>query len=115
MATLLIEGNGEIDVDFPNAYKYSNFIAAKGHTFGTYFFGMLNDYQLGSIIKTCEITVEFFKQVAERNLISKKKFEIATKYYRDGYYKIAALIFIELAEEGFEVIEYIYNSYSSVK
>jgi hypothetical protein len=40
MATLLTEGNGVIDVDFTNAYKYANFITAKGHTFGTYFFGI---------------------------------------------------------------------------
>lgn len=42
MATLLSEGNGEISVDFSNAYKYSNFIAAKGHTFGTYWFSNLD-------------------------------------------------------------------------
>lgn len=41
MATLLTEGNGEIDVNFSDAYKYSNFIAAKGHTFGTYWFSNL--------------------------------------------------------------------------
>jgi TPR repeat protein len=39
MITLLAEGNDKVEVDFPNAYKYANFIAAKGHTFGTYFFG----------------------------------------------------------------------------
>ena len=42
MITLLAEGNDKIEVDFPNAYKYANFIAAKGHTFGTYFFGNKN-------------------------------------------------------------------------
>lgn len=42
MATLLTEENGEIEVDFSNAYKYSNFIAAKGHTFGTYWFSKIN-------------------------------------------------------------------------
>jgi TPR repeat protein len=40
MISLLTEGNEKIDVDFPNAYKYANFIAAKGHTYGTYFFGI---------------------------------------------------------------------------
>lgn len=64
---------------------------------------MMNEYQLGSIVKTCEITVEFFKQVSERNLIAKRKFDTAIKMYREGFYKIAALIYIELAEEGFEV------------
>lgn len=102
-ATLLTEGNDFIGVDFPNAYKYSNFIAAKGHTFGVHFFGMLNEYQLGSVIKSCEITIEFFKQVSERNLASKRLFDLGIKYYREGYTRIAALIYIELAETGFEV------------
>jgi TPR repeat protein len=104
LVSLLIEGNPEIDVDFANAYKYSNYITAKGHTYGTYVFAMLNEYQLGSVVKSCEITIEFFKQVAERNLISKNKFDLAAKVYKEGNYKIAALLFIELAEEGFEVI-----------
>jgi hypothetical protein len=64
---------------------------------------MLNEYQLGALVKTCEITIEFFKQVVERNILTKRKFDIATKLYREGYFKISALIFIELAEEGFEV------------
>ena len=39
-ATLLIEGNGVIDIDYASAYKYLNFVAAKGHTYGTYMFGI---------------------------------------------------------------------------
>lgn len=65
---------------------------------------MLNQYQLGSIIKTCEITIEFFKAVAERNLSSKRKFDNAIKFYREGYYQVSALLHLELAEEGHEVI-----------
>jgi hypothetical protein len=64
---------------------------------------MLNEYQLGSIIKTCEITIEFFKQVAERNQVAKKKFDWAIRLYREGFYKVSALIYMELAEEGYEV------------
>lgn len=76
---------------------------------------MLNDNQLGSIIKACEITVEFFKSVTERSKYSKKKYDLAYKYYRDGYHKIAALMYIELAEEGQEVI-FVFNLlYSMVK
>ena len=29
-----------IDIDYASAYKYLNFIAAKGHTYGTYMFGI---------------------------------------------------------------------------
>lgn len=64
---------------------------------------MLNEYQLGAVIKTCEITVEFFKQVAERNLVAKRKFDNAIKFYREGLYRISALMYLELAEEGYEV------------
>ena len=103
MVSLLIEGNDDIKVDYATAYKYSNFIAARGHTFGTYIFGMLNHYNLGSMIKSCDITVEFFKQVAERNLISKKRFELAIKMYMEEYYKLSALLFVQLAEEGIDV------------
>jgi hypothetical protein len=104
MITLLTEANDEIGVDYSTAYKYANLVTLKGHTFGTYMFAMLNEYQLGAVVKTCEISIEFFKQVAERNLSAKKKFDIAVKLYKDGYYRIAALIYLELAEEGFEVI-----------
>lgn len=65
---------------------------------------MLNQYQLGSIINSCEITIEFFKQVAERNLLSKYKFDMGFKNYKEGFQKISALIYMELAEEGYEVI-----------
>lgn len=103
LVTLILEGNNEIEVDFNTAYKYSNFIAARGHTFGTHIFGMLNEYNLGSMIKSCDITIEFFKQVAERNLVSKKRFELAIKLYMEEYYKLSALLFVQLAEEGIDV------------
>jgi len=103
LVSLLIEGNDEILVDVGQAYKYANFITGKGHTFGTHIFAMLNQFQLGSIIKTCEITIEFFKAVSERNLISKRKFDSAIQLYREGNYQVSALINVELAEEGHEV------------
>jgi len=104
LATLLIEGNSDIKIDYQTAYKYANFIAARGHTFGTYTFAMLNEYNLGAMISSCDISIEFFKQVGERNLISKKRFELAIKLYNEEYYKLSALLFVQLAEEGFDVI-----------
>ena len=108
LATLLIEGNSEIQIDYQTAYKYANFIAARGHTFGTYVFAMLSHYNLGAMISTCDITIEFFKQVGERNIISKKRFELAIKLYNDEYYKLSALLFVQLAEEGIDVNIYHY-------
>ena len=103
LATLLVEGNNEVNIDYQTAYKYANFIAARGHTFGTYAFAMLNEYNLGAMIQSCDITIEFFKVVGERNLISKRRFELAIKLYNEEYYKLSALLFVQLAEEGFDV------------
>ncbi len=103
LVSLLIEGNDQVQVDVGSAYKYANFITGKGHTFGTHIFAMLNQYQLGSIIKTCEITIEFFKAVAERNIISKRKFDNAIQFYKEGHVQVSAIIHLELAEEGHEV------------
>jgi hypothetical protein len=65
---------------------------------------MMNEYKLGSLINTCEITVEFFRTVSERNAISKKKSDFAIKAYKKKSHKQAALLYLELAEEGHEVI-----------
>lgn len=64
---------------------------------------MMNEYKLGSLINTCEITVEFFRTVAERNSFSKRKSDYALKAYKRKSHKQAALIYLELAEEGHEV------------
>lgn len=97
---MLTEDNGEIKVDIPTAHKYANIIAAKGHTFGTHYFASMNDYKLGAILNSCDITIEFYRAVAERSHDSKKKFDLAAKAYLDKNYRQAALLYMELAEEG---------------
>ena len=67
---------------------------------------MMNDYKLGSLINTCEITIEFFRSVAERNGMSKRKSDFAIKAFKKKSYKLAALLYLELAEEGHEVKPY---------
>ena len=64
---------------------------------------MMNQYKLGPVVSVCEITIEFFKTVAERNLSAKKKSDLAIKSYRQNSFRTAALLFLELAEEGQEV------------
>ena len=64
---------------------------------------MMNDYKLGSLINTCEITIEFYKAVAERNLLSKRKSDLALSFHKKKSHKISALLYLELAEEGHEV------------
>lgn len=63
----------------------------------------MNDYKLGSLINTCEITVEFFRAVSERNFLSKRKSDLAIKAFKKKSHKLAALLYLELAEEGHEV------------
>ena len=60
----------------------------------------MNDYSLGSSIDACEISMELYKTVAERNTSSRKKYSLALKSYKEGNYRTATLIFSELAEEG---------------
>lgn len=82
------------------AYKYSNILASKAHTFGTHMFAALNDYTIGSVVESCEVTNEYYKMVSERNLISRNKNNAANIAYRNKNYKTAALLYTELAEEG---------------
>lgn len=96
----MIEDNGVIQVDIPTAHKYANLITAKGHTFGTHYFANMNHYQIGALLNVCEITVEFYKAVAERSMDSKRKFDLAANSYLNGNYKQSALAYLELAEEG---------------
>lgn len=100
MVSLLLEDNGDISVDLNTAYKYSNIIASKAHTFGTYIFASLNHYRLGSALQSCDLAIEFYKTVAERNSHSRTKFNLATKAYKDGNHRTASLLYAELAEEG---------------
>lgn len=98
--TLLTEDNGGIKVDVQTAHKYANIVASKGHTFGSYYFASMNNFKLGAVVDSCIITNEFYRAVSERSLESKRKYDLATKAYHSGNYKMSSLLFLELAEEG---------------
>ena len=102
LLTLLIENNKEIIPDYTTAYKYANSIAQNGHTFGSYFFAMMNYFKIGSLIDSCDITIEFFKETASRSIENKIKFENALLNYKNKNYRSSLLIYLELAEEGIE-------------
>jgi SEL1 protein len=101
--TLLLEGKGEITHDYKTAYSYANQIAAKGHNFGSYIFAMMNEYNIGSVINSCDITINFFQNVADKSITSKNNFNLANDYYLHKHYKSAFLLYLELAEEGIEL------------
>ena len=101
--TLLLEGKNEIKHDYKTAYSYANQIAAKGHTFGTYLFAMMNEYNIGSVINSCDITINFFQNVADKSVTTKNNLNLANDYYLHKHYKSAFLLYLELAEEGIEL------------
>lgn len=102
---MLIEDNGDIKVDFPTAYKYANIVASKSHTFGTHIFASMNDYKLGNVLDSCDVSIEFYKSVAERNLLSRKMLLQAADSYQKGNYRTSSLLYAELAEEGHQFSE----------
>ena len=100
LMTLLIEDNGDIEVDINTAHKYSSLLASKAHTYGTYYSAMLNHYKLSSLMMNCNTNVKLYKLVAERNVLFKQLFDKAMQMYLNGQYKNALLMFIGLAEQG---------------
>jgi TPR repeat protein len=98
--TILTEDNGSTTVDIPTAHKHANIVAAKGHTFGTYYFAAMNNYKIGAVVDSCDITNELYRVVSERSIESKYKYDLATKAYSEGNIKMSSLLFLELAEEG---------------
>ena len=100
LMTLLIEDNGDIEVDINTAHKYSSLLASKAHTYGTYYSAMLNHYKLSSLMMNCNMNIKLYKLVAERNVLFKQLFDKAVQMYLNGQYKNAVLMFIGLAEQG---------------
>ena len=106
MAYLLIENYKKdkklIEKDVSKAYDYVSKLAATDYTFGTYLYAMMNQYSLGSTIKSCDINIKFFISVCEKNLYNKYLYDLAFKYYKNKMYKRAFLLYLELAEGGSE-------------
>ena len=106
MAYLLIENYKRdkklVEKDVSKAYDYVSKLAASDFTFGTYFYAMMNQYSLGSTIKSCDINIKFFISVCEKNLYNKYLYDLAFKYYKNKMYRRAFLLYLELAEGGSE-------------
>ena len=64
---------------------------------------MMNEYNIGSVINSCDITINFFQNVADKSITSKNNFNLANDYYLHKHYKSAFLLYLELAEEGIEL------------
>ena len=94
----LIENNKFIDIK--KAYQFSNFLTINNHLYGTYVFAMMNHYNINSALHSEELNYKFFKYVAERHILNRKRFDYAIKFYKDKKYKTAYLLFLELGFEG---------------
>ena len=94
-----------ITKDYVKAHGYAQGLAAKDYSFGTYLYAMMNQYSIGSSIKSCDINIKFFISVCEKNLYTKYLYDLAFKYYIKKMYRQAFLIYLELAEGGSEPAE----------
>ena len=88
--------------DFSKAYKHASSLASQDFSFGTYLYAMMNQYSLGSSIKSCDVNIKFFISICEKNFYIKYLYDLAYSYYRDKMYRKAFLIYLELAEGGSE-------------
>ena len=88
--------------DISKAYDHASKLAAVDFTFGTYLYAMMNQYSLGSTVKSCDINIKFFISICEKNLYIKYLYDLAFKYYKNKMYRKAFLLYLELAEGGSE-------------
>ena len=106
MAYLLIENTKNdkklIEKDLKKAHNYISKLAATDFTFGNYIYAMMNQYSLGTSIKSCDINIKFFISICEKSLYTKYLYDLAYKYYKNKMYRKAFLLYLELAEGGSE-------------
>ena len=106
---LLISNNKKekkyLEKDYSKAYNQVSKLATLDYSFGTYFYAMMNQYSIGSSIKSCDINIKFFISICEKNLYIKYLYDLAIKYYKKKMYRKAFLLYLELAEGGSEVAQ----------
>ena len=106
MAFLLIENNKKdkklLEKNVDKAYEQVSKLAAVNFNFGTYLYAMMNQYSIGSTIKSCDINIKFFISICEKSLYNKYLYDLAFKYYKNKMYRKAFLLYLELAEGGSE-------------
>jgi len=106
IAYLLIENYKNdkklIEKDVSKAYDYASKLASSNFNFGTYLYAMMNQYSMGSSIKSCDINIKFFISICENSLYIKYLYDLAFKYYKSKMYRKAFLLYLELAEGGSE-------------
>ena len=94
-----------LEKDYTKAYNHVSKLATLDYSFGTYFYAMMNQYSIGSSIKSCDINIKFFISICEKNIYIKYLYDLAIKYYKNKMYRKAFLLYLELAEGGSEAAQ----------
>jgi hypothetical protein len=63
---------------------------------------MMNQYSMGSSIKSCDINIKFFISICENSLYMRYLYDLAFKYYKNKMYRKALLLYLELSAGGSE-------------
>ena len=104
MVYLLLENQKQdknrIKTDYDKAYKYASHLASQSLSFGTYLYAMMNQYNIGAMINSCDINLPFFKSIVGNSLYIKYLTDLAYEYYNNKMYRKSFLIYMELAELG---------------
>ena len=104
MVYLLLENQKQdknrIKTDYDKAYKYASHLSSQSLSFGTYLYAMMNQYNIGAMINSCDINLPFFKSIIGNSLYIKYLTDLAYEYYNNKMYRKSFLIYMELAELG---------------
>ena len=92
-----------VTFSFSDAYDYFKQAAEKGHTFSAYNIAIMHFLGIGTF-ESCQIAQTFLKHVAD---VGQNTQELKTAYslVLDGRPREAALIYMELAEQGLAVAQ----------
>lgn len=89
--------------DYKQALKYFNLASQGGHILAFYNLGQMHATGTG-VMRSCHTAVELFKNVCERGRWS-ERLMIAYNSYKNGNANTAAVQYLLLAEQGYEVAQ----------
>jgi SEL1 protein len=96
--------NGEgVKRDYKMAMKWFQAASQSGHALGYYYLGQMHATGTG-VLRSCAAATELFKNFAERGKWSSMFIE-AHNLYRQGHIEQAFMIYLYLAELGYEIAQ----------
>ena len=101
MGCFFLSGEKGAKFSFSEAYDYFKQAAEKGHTFSAYNVAIMHLLGIGTF-ESCQIAQVFLKHVADVGL-NTQELKVAFSLAQEERFKEAALIYMELAEQGLAV------------